>query len=85
MTNMLSGTHELVGQYNYRLVVISVLQAMLAGYASIDLRIRGHLTDPASLSVSQKIEFKPPRQMPPEIARLRNDFVFRAEDGCNAD
>jgi hypothetical protein len=51
------------------------------GSVTIDLRVRGQLTDPASLSVSQKIDFKAPRQMPPAIARLRGDFVFRAEDG----
>ncbi len=31
--------------------------------------------------MSQKIDFRPPRQMPPAIARLRGDFIFRAEDG----
>ena len=51
------------------------------GSATIDLRIHGRLADPASLSVSQKIDFRPPRQMPPAIARLRGDFVFRSEDG----
>ena len=51
------------------------------GSATIDIGVRGHLADPASLSVSQKIDFRPPRQMPPAIARLRGDFVFRSEDG----
>jgi penicillin-binding protein 1A len=51
------------------------------GSASIDVRVRGRLADPASLSVSQKIDFKPPRQMPPAIARLRGDFIFKSEDG----
>jgi hypothetical protein len=51
------------------------------GSATIDLRVRGPLADPASLSVSQKIAFKPPRQMPPGIARLRGDFILRPEDG----
>ncbi len=51
------------------------------GSATIDLRVRGHLADPASLTTSQRIEFKPPGQMPPGIARLRGDFVFRADDG----
>src|SRR3984885_4501572 len=37
------------------------------GSATIDLRVRGPLADPASLSVSQKINFKPPRQMPPAV------------------
>jgi hypothetical protein len=51
------------------------------GAAAIDLRVRGRLADPASLVVSQKIDFKPPRQMPPAIARLRGGFVFKSEDG----
>ena len=51
------------------------------GSATIDVRVRGHLADPASLSVSQKIDFKPPRQMPPGIARLRGDFVFGSDEG----
>jgi monofunctional biosynthetic peptidoglycan transglycosylase len=51
------------------------------GSATIDLRVRGRLADPASLSVSQKIDFKPPRQMPPAIARLRGDFIFGSDEG----
>jgi hypothetical protein len=51
------------------------------GSATIDVRIRGRLADPASLSVSQKIDFRPPRQMPPAIERLRRDFIFTPKDG----
>ena len=51
------------------------------GSATIDLRVRGHPADPASLSVSQKIDFRPPRQMPPAIMRLRGDFIFSTDDG----
>jgi len=51
------------------------------GSATIDLRVRGRLADPASLSVTQKINFRPPRQMPPAIARLRGDFIFGSDDG----
>jgi penicillin-binding protein 1A len=51
------------------------------GSATIEVRIRGRPADPASLSVSQKIEFRPPRQMPPAIVRLRGDFVFSPADG----
>ena len=51
------------------------------GSATIDVRVRGRPADPASLSVSQKIDFKPPRQMPPAILRLRGDFVFSSQDG----
>jgi hypothetical protein len=46
------------------------------GSATIDIRVHGRLSDPASLSVSQKIDFTPPRQMPPGIARLRGAFIF---------
>jgi hypothetical protein len=52
------------------------------GSATIDLRVRGRPADPASLSVSQKIDFKPPRQMPPAISRLRGDFVFGSDEGA---
>ena len=52
----------------------------ILGSATIDVRVRGRLADPASLSVSQKIDFRPPRQMPPAVARLRGDFIFRSED-----
>jgi len=51
------------------------------GSATIEVRVRGRPADPAALSVSQKINFKPPRQMPPAIARLRSDFIFRSDDG----
>ncbi len=51
------------------------------GSATIDVRVRGRLAEPAALSVSQKIDFRPPRQMPPAVARLRGDFIFRSEDG----
>ncbi len=51
------------------------------GSASIDVRVRGRPADPASLSVSPKVDFKPPRQMPPAILRLRGDFIFGSQDG----
>ena len=50
------------------------------GSATIDVRVRGRPADPASLSVSQKIDFRPPRQMPPAIVRLRGDFIFSSDD-----
>jgi transglycosylase-like protein len=52
------------------------------GSARIDVRVLGRLSDPAKLSVSQKIDFTPPRQMPPGIARLRGDFVFGSDEGA---
>lgn len=51
------------------------------GTAAIDLRVRGRPSDPASLSVSQKVAFTPPRRMPPAIERLRSDFVFAVDSG----
>lgn len=51
------------------------------GSASIDVRVRGRVADPASLQVSQNIDFRPPRQMPPAIARLRGNFIFTPSDG----
>jgi Transglycosylase len=51
------------------------------GSATIEVQVRGRLADPASLSVSQKIAFTPPRQMPPGILRLRGDFNFSNDDG----
>ncbi|HEY2535226.1 MAG TPA: biosynthetic peptidoglycan transglycosylase [Xanthobacteraceae bacterium] len=52
------------------------------GSATIDMRVRGRVSDPASLSVSQRINFTPPRQMPPGIARLRGDFIFSSTEGA---
>jgi transglycosylase-like protein len=52
------------------------------GSATIDVWIRGRLSAPASLSVSQKIDFTPPRRMPPAIARLRGDFIFSSDEGA---
>ncbi len=52
------------------------------GSATIELSVRGHPADPASLLVKQKIDFTPPRQMPPAIARLRGDFIFGSDEGA---
>lgn len=51
------------------------------GTATIDVRVRGSPADPATLAVSQDIEFSPPARMPPAISRLRGDFVYRSDDG----
>jgi hypothetical protein len=51
------------------------------GSATIEVSVRGRASDPAALEVSQKINFSPPRQMPPAISRLRGDFVFRSDGG----
>ncbi len=51
------------------------------GSATIEVGVRGRAVEPATLAVSQKISFRPPRQMPPAISRLRRDFIFGADDG----
>jgi monofunctional biosynthetic peptidoglycan transglycosylase len=51
------------------------------GTATIEVRVRGRPSEPAALVVSQKINFTPPRPMPRAISRLRDDFVFRSDDG----
>ena len=51
------------------------------GSASIEVGVNGSLSAPATLVVSQKINFSPPRKMPPAISRLRRDFVFGSDDG----
>lgn len=51
------------------------------GTASIEVGARGRLSEPAALTVSQKIHFTPPGKMPPAISRLRRDFVFGADEG----
>ena len=42
------------------------------------MRVRGRLADPASLSVSQKIDFRPPRQIP-----LAEDTGFYGHRGID--
>ena len=51
------------------------------GAVTAEVGIRGTASEPAALAVNQKIDFDPPRQMPPAISRLRGDFVFRSDDG----
>jgi hypothetical protein len=51
------------------------------GSATIEVSVRGRASEPAALAVSQKINFTPPRRVPPAISRLRNDFVFRSDGG----
>ena len=45
------------------------------GSASLSVRVTGRLSDPASLSVDQHLDFSPPRRIPPSIERLRRDFL----------
>jgi membrane peptidoglycan carboxypeptidase len=51
------------------------------GSATIEVGVRGSPAEPAALAVSQKIDFSPPRPMPPAISRLRGDFVFHSDGG----
>ena len=51
------------------------------GSASIEVGVHGRLSEPAALTVSQKINFTRPDKMPPAISRLRGDFVFRSDEG----
>lgn len=55
------------------------------GSVAIDFSVRGKLAEPASLSVNQTIDFKPPRMLPPAITRLRSDFPFRPLAGTGQD
>jgi len=45
------------------------------GSASLSARVTGALSDAASFSVWQRLDFSPPRRIPPSIERLRRDFV----------
>jgi len=48
------------------------------GSASLAVRAQGRLSDPASFAVTQRLDFAPPRRLPPAIERLREDFVYEA-------
>jgi hypothetical protein len=45
------------------------------GSASLSAHIAGRLADAASFSVTQRLDFSPPRRTPPAIERLRGEFV----------
>jgi hypothetical protein len=47
------------------------------GSASLSARVTGTLSDAASFSVWQRLDFSPPRRIPPQIERLRRDFVHQ--------
>ncbi|HTU68258.1 MAG TPA: biosynthetic peptidoglycan transglycosylase [Steroidobacteraceae bacterium] len=51
------------------------------GSVSMEVGLRGRSSEPATLAVTQKINFTPPDKMPPAISRLRTDFVFRSNEG----
>jgi hypothetical protein len=45
------------------------------GSASLSATARGRLSDPSSFVVSQRLDFAPPRPLPPAIAELRGSFI----------
>ena len=45
------------------------------GSASLSARAHGRLGEPGSFSVTQRLDFSPPRRVPPALERLRGDFV----------
>jgi hypothetical protein len=45
------------------------------GSASLSARVAGTLSDAASFTVEQRLDFSPPKRVPPSIERLRRDFV----------
>ena len=45
------------------------------GTAKLVAGARGRRSDPASFIVTQKLDFIPPKRLPPAIVRLRGDFV----------
>ena len=45
------------------------------GSASLSAHVTGTLSDPASFTVEQRLDFSPPKRIPPSIERLRRDFV----------
>jgi hypothetical protein len=48
------------------------------GSAALRLHVTGPLLDPASMVVTQKLDFTPPPRSLPEIERLRGPFVYQA-------
>jgi len=52
------------------------------GSASLSARARGRLSDPASFVVTQRLDFRPPRPMPPAIEQLKGSFVHEVSSGA---
>ena len=49
------------------------------GSAALAAQVSGRLLDPATLVVTQQLDFTPPARVPPALSRLRGPFVHRAE------
>ena len=45
------------------------------GSASLGVRAQGRLRDPGSFVVTQHVDFRPPRSLPPGVERLKGDFT----------
>jgi len=54
------------------------------GSAALAARARGRISDPASFVVTQKLDFAPPRRLPPAIERLRGDFEHQVVQDSGA-
>ncbi len=54
------------------------------GSAALAASARGRVSDPASFVVTQKVDFTPPRRLPPAIERLRGAFVHEVGVGSGA-
>ena len=54
------------------------LGAAALGSLHADLVASGPLDDPASITVTQQLDFKPPPKLPPALLRLQGDFVHEA-------
>ncbi|HET8646962.1 MAG TPA: biosynthetic peptidoglycan transglycosylase, partial [Vicinamibacteria bacterium] len=48
------------------------------GWAALSLRVKGRLPEAESFTVSQRLDFTPPRRVPPAIQRLQGDFRHEA-------
>src|SRR4029453_9271157 len=54
------------------------LGAAALGSLHADVGASGPLDDPASITVTQQLDFKPPPKLPPALLRLQGDFVHEA-------
>ena len=54
------------------------------GSASLAASAKGRISDPASFVVTQRLDFTPPKRLPPAIERLRGGFVHEAASGTGA-
>ena len=48
------------------------------GSATLSATARGRVSEPAAFVVTQKLDFSPPKPMPPAVVKLQGDFVHQA-------